>query len=290
MKLLVKFNLVFLIVFALGLAGSGVVARNLLRSNAKEVTIERARLLMENSTAVSMYTATEIAPLLQTQMQYTFLPQSVPAYSAAQVLATLQKDYPDYFFKSAMLNPTNPRDRAADWEADVVNQFKQTADMKEFMGERATPTGTALFIAQPIRLPTEACLRCHSTPDAAPKTLIDRYGPSNGFGWNAHDVLGARVVSVPESVPLQEADHAFIVVMSLLSAVFLLIGVVLNLMLWRLVIRPVTQLSALSDRVSRGDLDAPEFASGSRDEIGVLTESFGRMRKSLVHAMKLLDE
>jgi HAMP domain-containing protein len=71
--------------------------------------------------------------------------------------------------------------------------------------------------------------------------------------------------------------------------VFVLIGLALNLMLWRLVIRPVSQLSAISDRVSLGELDAPEFSTRSRDEIGVLAESIARMRKSLVHAMKLLD-
>ena len=38
-----------------------------------------------------------------------------------------------------------------------------------------------------------------------------------------------------------------------------------------------------------GEMEAPEFAAKSRDEIGVLAESFARMRKSLVHAMKLLD-
>ena len=36
-------------------------------------------------------------------------------------------------------------------------------------------------------------------------------------------------------------------------------------------------------------IEAPEFSAKSRDEIGVLAESFARMRKSLVHAMKLLD-
>jgi protein-histidine pros-kinase len=290
MRLLVKFNLVFLLVFAIGLAVSAGIARNLLRSSAEQVVIDRARLLMEKANAVSLYTATEVAPLLKDQMQVTFLPQSVPSYSAAQVLATLQKNYPEYIYKAAMLNPTNPRDRASDWEADIVEQFRHSADMKEFIGQRETPTGRALYIAQPIRIQAEACLRCHSTPDAAPKPLIDRYGPSNGFGWKVNDVLGARVVSVPMSVPLRDADHAFAVVMGLLAAVFLSIGLVLNLMLWRLVIHPVTRLSALSDRVSRGELDAPEFGTGSRDEIGVLADSFGRMRKSLVHAMKLLDQ
>ncbi len=78
-------------------------------------------------------------------------------------------------------------------------------------------------------------------------------------------------------------------VVGVLAAVFLLIGATLNFMLWRLVIQPVTQLSQLADRVSMGELDGAEFEPRSKDEIGVLAESFGRMRKSLAHAMKMLE-
>ncbi|MBC7996030.1 MAG: DUF3365 domain-containing protein, partial [Rhizobacter sp.] len=133
------------------------------------------------------------------------------------------------------------------------------------------------------------CLRCHSTVEAAPKPLVEKYGPANGFGWNLNEVLGAQVVSVPMSVPLARADRAFGVVMGLLAGVFLLIGLSLNLMLWKLVIQPVSKLSQLSDRVSLGELDAPDFAVNSNDEIGTLAQSFTRMRKSMVHAMKMLD-
>ena len=289
MKLLVKFNLVFLVVFVLGLAGSGTIARKLLQDNAHEEVLDRARLLMENALAVSSYTANQVAPLLETQMKYTFLPQSVPAYSSTEVLNALRKAHPEYAYKAAMLNPTNPRDRAQDWEEDVIMQFKQDPERTEFIGQRDTPAGRSLYIARPIRITNANCLRCHSTVDAAPAPLVEKYGPANGFGWVMHEPLGAQVISVPMSVPLQRADRAFVVVMGLLAGVFLLIGVSLNLMLWRLVIRPVSHLSRLADRVSLGELDAPEFQARSRDEIGVLSESFARMRKSLVHAMKMLD-
>ncbi|HSI57969.1 MAG TPA: DUF3365 domain-containing protein, partial [Ideonella sp.] len=239
--------------------------------------------------AVSAYTATQIQPLLQTQMKYSFLPQSVPAYSSTEVLHALQKVYPDYTYKTAMLNPTNPRDRAAAWEEDIVAQFNKSAELKEFVGQRDTPTGPALYIARPIRISNPVCLQCHSTPDAAPKPMLDHYGPSNGFGWKLGEVLGAQVVSVPMTVPLQRAHSALGLVMGLLVAVFVLVGASLNFMLWKLVIQPVSRLSALADRVSLGELDAPEFSAASKDEIATLSESFGRMRKSLAHAMKLLD-
>ncbi|ARN19513.1 Tll0287-like domain-containing protein [Piscinibacter gummiphilus] len=289
MKLLLKFNLVFLLVFVLGLAASGTIARKLLQDGAHEEVLDRARLLMENAMAVSSYTANQVAPLLETQMKYTFLPQSVPAYSSTEVLNALRKAHPEYAYKAAMLNPTNPRDRAQDWEEDVIMQFKQDPERTEFIGQRDTPSGRSLYIARPIKLTNPNCLRCHSTVDAAPAPLVEKYGPANGFGWVLNEPLGAQVVSVPMSVPLQRADRAFVVVMGLLAAVFLAIGVALNLMLWQLVIRPVSHLSKLADRVSLGELDAPEFKARSRDEIGVLSESFARMRKSLVHAMKMLD-
>ncbi len=289
MKLLLKFNLIFLLVFLLGLVGASLVARNLLQREAQENVAQRARLLMEKANAVSIYTANQIRPLLETQMKYTFLPQSVPAYSSAEVLQALQKSYPEYSFKSAMLNPTNPRDRAVAWEEDVIGQFKNSPDLKEFVGRRETPNGMSLYIARPIRISNPACLSCHSTPDVAPKTLIERYGPSNGFGWKLNETLGVQVVSVPMTLPLERADQALKMVVGVLAAVFLLIGATLNFMLWGLVIQPVMRLSKLADRVSMGELDGPEFEHRSKDEIGVLAESFGRMRKSLAHAMKMLD-
>jgi protein-histidine pros-kinase len=289
MKLLVKFNLVFLLVFLVGLGVSTFIARGLLRQAAKDQVVDTARLLMTGANGVSTYTATQIKPLLETQMKYTFLPQSIPAYSAAEVLEHLQKTYPDYAFKSAMLNPTNPRDRAVAWEEDIVRTFKQHADLKEFIGERETPTGTALYIARPIQLTNPGCLACHSTPEAAPKTLTDKYGPANGFGWTLNEPLGAQVVSVPLTLPLQQADRQLMVVVGVLAGVFLLIGAALNLMLYRLVIRPVRTLAGIADRVSLGEFEAPEFAVKSRDEIGVLSDSFNRMRTSLAHAMKMLE-
>lgn len=289
MKLLLKFNLVFLLVFAIGLGAAGYIARDLLKKGAHAEVLDRARLIMESANAVASYTSTQVQPLLREQMQHTFLPQSVPAYSSTEVVNMLRTKHPDYTYKPAMLNPTNPRDRAQEWEEDIISHFVKTPALTEYVGARETAAGSTMYIARPIRLSNATCLQCHSTPSAAPGPLLAKYGPANGFGWKLNEVLGVQVVSVPMSVPLEHADKAFGVVMGSLASVFVLIGVALNLMLWKLVIQPVTRLSALTDRVSLGELDAPEFAFKSRDEIGVLAESFARMRKSLVHAMKLLD-
>ncbi len=288
MRLLLKFNVIFLLVFLAGLAGSAYVSRNLLQQNAQQEILEHARLTMEKAIAVRTYTNEQIRPLLETQMMYSFLPQSVPAYSATEVLHQLAKAFPEYSYKEATLNPTNPRDRAVDWEADIVGRFRNQADQKELIGERDTPLGRVLYIARPMQITNPACLVCHDTVERAPKTLIDKYGQANGFGWKLNEVIGAQVVSVPMSVPLARAETTFRVFITSLVGIFVAIGVVLNLMLWWLVIRPVTKLSRLADRVSMGEIGAPEFAIRGRDEIGRLAESITRMRRSLEQAMNML--
>ena len=289
MKLLFKFNLVFLIVFLIGLGATGLLTRGLLERNAQDEVLQQARFLFDKALAVRAYTSKQVAPLLETQMKYAFLPQSVPAFSATEVMAALQKNHAEYSYKEATINPTNPRDRAIEWESDVIGEFRKSPEAKEFIGQRDTPAGRALYIARPIKITDGACLRCHSTVEAAPRTLVDKYGPANGFGWTLNEVVGAQLVSVPMAVPLARAHQAWLLFMGMLSAVFATIAVVLNLMLWWLVIRPVMRLAGIADRVSLGELGAPAFNATARDEIGRLAVSFGRMRKSLVQALRLLE-
>jgi protein-histidine pros-kinase len=290
MKLALKFNLVFLLIFLSGLAIVGYVSRELLQRNAREEILHHARIMMEAALAVRSYTNTQVKPLLDTQLKYTFLPQSVPAYAAAEYFGELRKNYPEYSYKEATLNPTNPRNRATDWESDVVHQFRQNPTRGEMVGVRDTPDGKALYMARPMQIKNEACLYCHSTVDAAPKTMLDRYGTANGFGWKLNEVIGAQIVSVPMSVPIDRANQAFKVFMASLAGVFVVIFIALNLMLYTIVVRPVANLAKVADQVSMGDLEAPDFPVKGKDEIAKLSDSFNRMRKSLVKAMKMLEE
>lgn len=290
LSLATKFNLVFLSIFLIGFAAAGLVADHLLKENAREETLQNARVLMESALATRAYTSGQILPLLQTQLKYQFLPQSVPSYSATEHLNTLLKKYPDFAYKEATLNPTNLRDRAADWEADVVNQLRAKTDLTESVGERQSATGPSMYVARPLKIKDGACLSCHSVPDAAPKTMLDVYGRNNGFGWKLNEIVGAQIVSVPMQVPLARANALLHTFMLALLGVFGFIFVALNVMVHFFVTRRITALSAVADQVSMGKFDAADFDQSGRDELSVLAQSFGRMRTSLASALKMLDE
>jgi HAMP domain-containing protein len=289
MKLIVKFNLVLIAIFAVAFVLAGWYTHTLLQRNAMAEIQENARIMINGATAVRTYTSTQIKPLLKNQMTYTFMPQSVSAYSANEYFKQLHQNYPDYSYKEATLNPSNPSDRATDWEADIVRTFRQNPAKTEIVGERDTPTGRALYIAKPLSIKDPTCLDCHDTPDRAPRTVIAQYGSDNGFGWKLNDIVAAQIISAPMQLPIQRANDAFTAFMLSLAAVFIVLIAAINAMLIFLIIRPVNRLSNLASEVSLGNLEVPDFQATGRDEIAKLAESFGRMRKSLVEAIRMLE-
>ena len=120
--------------------------------------------------------------------------------------------------------------------------------------------------------------------------MVKLYGTANGFGWNLDEVIGAQVVSVPMSVPIDNAQRALVTFLGALCGVFLFVFVVLNILLNRLIIGPIRRMSQAADEISTGNFEIPEFEAGGKDEISGLARSFNRMRRSLEQAMKMIAD
>lgn len=289
MGLRTKFNLVMIAAFAIGLAAATLLAREITTEEAKRQMLNEATLIMRAGTAVRSYTQNEIRPLLSEQMSVRFLPHSVPSWSAHTVLQQVQKDFPDYTYKEAALNPTNPADRATNWEADIIDAFKRNTTLTELVVPRDSPTGQFLTFARPFRLTDRACLACHSTPAAAPATMVDLYGNGNGFGWVLGDVIGAQIVSVPMATAIARANRSLLAFVTALSAVFLVMLVALNVLMHFFILKPIQQITTLARDVSAGKPDVQEYAVKGKDEIASLGRSFNLMHRSLQNAMRMLE-
>jgi HAMP domain-containing protein len=289
MSLRLRFNIVLSLVFLLGLAVSGYLSYTLLQANARDEVVRNADLMIETARAIRSYTVENIRPKLADQHGTVFHPETVPAFAATETLSRLPKEYQGYAYKEATLNPTNPRDRAADWEADLISAFAHDSALAKTSGVRDTPNGESLYIAQPIRITNEACLECHSVPGAAPASMLALYGDANGFGWKHNEVVGTQVVSVPMSIPQANANRAFVTFMASLCGVFVVLFVVLNVMLSRIIIRPITDMARIADEVSVGNFEISEFNEARSGEIGRLGASFNRMRRSLEQAMGMIS-
>lgn len=293
LKLAPKFNLLLIVVFIGCIFISGAALEGVLQQRTQDEVTSRARILIQSMSSVRDYTTDNIIPLLSPRLETSpvFIPETVAAFSAIEVFAKLRKneEYKDYFYKEATLNPTNLRDKADSFETQLVNRFRNEPETKEISDFRTLPAGEVFYIARPLAVKQQSCLQCHSTPEAAPKSQLAAYGTENGFGWKFNEIVAAQIISVPADKVFESAHRSFSLVMGILIGLFALVVVVINILLKRAVIKPITKMAKMAQAVSTGKANS-DFDQKSNDEIGVLAAGFNRMKSSLEIAMKLLSQ
>ena len=287
MKLRAKFNLAIILAMAVGYGGAGLLLYNLSISNARQEVLENARVMMSAANAVQAYTDQQVVPITGLEQNGSFVTAAVPFYAAKTAFKSLHAQFPAYSLAEVAINPTNKEDTPTDWQADFITEFRNTPGATEQVGERDTPTGAVLDLAQPISVSDPSCLACHSTPAVAPASMIAKYGSDNGFGWTLGEIVGAQIVSVPLDLPLARAHAAFESFMAILAVVFVVVLLILNLLLHFIVIRPLVKVSTIANAVSLGQ-PAEEYVKPGSDEVSSLSASFNRMRRSLDSAMRML--
>jgi methyl-accepting chemotaxis protein len=284
-----KLTVLLLLIFIEGIALSGIALAGVLNYKTQDEISSSAWLLLQTINSVRSYTTTEIVPQLQSRLDNNeFIQQAIPAYSSRKVLEGLQKNndrFKDFLYKEAMLNPTNIRDKADAFEATIVKEFQKDKSLKTVSGFRSVLGKNFFYIAFPLSITEASCLQCHSTPDAAPKTMIDIYGDRNGFGWKLNTINGAQIVSIPANEVLQKARQSLVLVMGVVTLIFASAIYIANFWLKRYVVKPIKQVVRVTEAVSTGDLNA-EFEKVSNDEIGSLVEAFTRMKLSLIMAIR----
>ena len=289
MGLRLKFNIILAVCYLLGLSLSVLPFYHLSRQEAIEQLQSQIDVLRAQALSVRRYTSEEIQPLLADQSSVQFLPQTVPSFSAQTAFRNFREIYPQFFYKEAALNPTNPADLADDWERELIERLRNNPDLEKDVSIRRLDTGAQYTVTYPLTVRSESCLTCHSTPDRAPPSMVALYGSKNGFGWNLNETVGAQIFSVPMNIAEAKLWRNLGIFVGISSLIFLVLLALLNVLLNRYVISPVMRMAKTAEAVSMGDVSVPEFEYPGSDEIASLSRSFNRMRRSLDSAMKMLD-
>ncbi|MEM9783628.1 MAG: DUF3365 domain-containing protein [Pseudomonadota bacterium] len=290
MGLRAKFNLVLVMACLIGMGAATMLTYRVAQTTALAEVEQEIALLRAKMLAVRHYTVTGIAPLMKEDQDILFLPHTVPSFAAQTVFARFQESNPDYYYKEAADNPTNPDDLAEPWEQVLIDDLRANPEVDRIATVRETDAGRFFTVAFPFKITNEGCLVCHSTPEVAPAAMVDLYGPEAGFGWQMNEIIGAQIISAPMTVADERALGQVQVLLAALGSAFLLVLLITNWLLSRIVIKPVVAMSEIAEKVSLGDFSLPEYVKPGSDEISSLSKSFNRMRRSLDSAMKILDE
>lgn len=290
MGLRLKFNIILALCYLLGLALSVFPFYQISRQEAIEQLQSQIDVLRAQALAIRRYTSEEIQPLLADHSSVQFLPQTIPSFSAQTAFRNFREFYPQFFYKEAALNPTNVADLAKDWEREQIERLRGNPDLQKDVNFRISEGKSYYTVSYPLVIRSESCLSCHSTPERAPPSMVALYGSKNGFGWKLNETVGAQIISVPMDIAEARVWRNLGLFIGISSAIFLVLLILLNVLLNRYVITPVTRMAKTAEAVSMGDASVAEFEYPGTDEIASLSRSFNRMRRSLDSAMKMLDK
>lgn len=282
------FNLVLGAIFLVGLIVTGYISYTTELQQARREVIQNAKLIFETATSTKEYTTEEIVPQFQEQLTTTFPRQIVPTYAAHQVFARLSEKLPQFTYREAVISPTNPQNLPAAWEIEIIQELMNNSDLTEVVGQRRLGNSEILYVAQPLQINNESCLECHSSPEAAPAAMVELYGTSNGFNWPINETIGAKIVTVPISIPIQKARESSFIFLTSLFGIFALIFIAINVLLQRLILNPFAEIARITDQASTGNTDVDDFPAVSIDEINTLEKSINRLRRSLEKALQMI--
>lgn len=298
LKLAPKFILLLSLVFIGAIFISGATLSKVAEQKAESDVISQGQILLSLVNSVRNYTDTQVNPLLKLQQEKAsqFIPQAIPSYAAREVFESLRQNqkYKDFLYKDALINPTNLRDKADEFEAKIVERFRKEPQLKEVSGFRNLFGEQVFYSTHPIIITNQSCLRCHSTPAAAPKGQIATYGSENGFGWQLNKVLGVQTIYIPSEKVFSIARQSLALVMAIFISIFAVVILLINFLLKQAVIKPIRPMARLAQKISNenfeqtteSDVESLEKAAKNSDELGQLARLFQQM----VHAISVREQ
>ena len=285
-----QFTKMLTIVFVVGILTSGLILSAAIRQKVEGQTVQQAEILIQTMNAVRTYTSSKVNPQLADELaeSSTFIPETVPAYSAREVFEEFRSEdtYKDFLYKEATLNPTNPEDKADKFETQIINRFRENVELNKLKGYRTVDGQKRLYISRPLTVTNESCLECHGSPSAAPDSMIATYGSENGFGWKLGETIAAQTVYLPSGQVSSEGNRHLLLVVAIFSGVFAVVISVISRLLKTTVIHPLGQLNKLIRDISLGQrvtLSDPANESTALSSLIARTDEPGQLARAFEH-------
>jgi HAMP domain-containing protein len=195
-----------------------------------------------------------------------------------------------YYYKECAINARSPENEADEFEKEFIEELNTNPKL-EYRSLIRNLNNEYFFVTlRRGEVLEESCLRCHSTPDKAPKGLVDTYGPERSFNRSANEVVSAISIQVPLSAAYAKAD-LFSKHLSKIFVIVLLIIFTVQYFIHRfLILKPITKLKNKALSISKNEaLLGEEISLPASREFEELTTAFNTMSLNLRFHMDNLE-
>ncbi len=221
----------------------------LMRKQALLEAEEKATLLLQHNLSIHSYLnqvqKPQLLELLKDQIAQGYFDPSW--MSSTFAVRNIDANYrhlarEQYYYKEAAINARSPLNEADPFEKEFLLRLNQDPKLQIRSGTREVNGEPFFEVLSRGETLEPGCMRCHSTPQEAPKGLVDYYGPDRSFGRHLGEVVSVVSIRIPLQTAYRTNNQASLV----LSLGFLLVLGVVFLLQRRLaqehLVRPLKRL------------------------------------------------
>lgn len=282
-----RFNLALLAMYVISVLLSVPAVYYFAGQQVEEQANRELQILVDMVQSIQGYVASDLRPHFTSQGVF-YSPAVSGIVAVSRVAQNFKERQPDFYIKVASDNPLNGDNWPEPLEQVLLERYRQDRSL-EGLRETGTIQGRSYLVSSVPKHSRKGCLRCHGDPKKAPPDVRDTYGTTSGYYYEPEGVVGVSLVGAPLANVQQLTLERSLFVVGMLTVLFGLIFVTVNLLVRRYMIRPIVAIADNARAVSQGDLDR-QVGIERDDEIGELAHSFELMRRSLLSAMKRMRQ
>jgi hypothetical protein len=260
------------------------------RKQALVESEHKALLLLDHNLAIHTYFSKQLKPkVFELSDPYRSGNYFEPAwmsstYAVREISRYLNElSSHDYYYKECALNARSPENEADGFEMSVLQQMQQDPGLTTRSGIRVISGNPFFEVIRRGESMEQTCLRCHSTPEAAPGQMVERYGPSRSFNRRAGELVSAISIRIPLAEAYAAANTLSLKLSVLLLAILGISAFVQLFAMRRLLLGPIGRIRDRALAIMQDDGKLGEEIPPLTDarELQELVDAFNSLSRHL---------
>jgi len=196
-----------------------------------------------------------------------------------------------YSFKDAAIDARSPENEADEYERAFLEKLAMDKKLESDITVRNIDGKPYLVVLRKGEVMEASCLRCHSTPQNAPKGLTDHYGPERSFNRKTGDVASAVSLRIPLSEAYASANIFSLKLSAILIGILICIFTIQHWFYRRYLLEPLNVMRDKAKEIAtHEDHLGEQIPQPFGRELTELTASFNEMAVKLRHERDQLEE
>ncbi|ACH37331.1 sensor protein, DUF3365 and HAMP domain-containing, heme-binding [Citrifermentans bemidjiense Bem] len=267
-----------------------LTVNNQQRAQALVEAQEKARLILDRNLAIHSYFSNQLKPQIfhltdKYRPEQYFDPVWMSSTYAVREIDLYNKAFSksDIYYKECAINARSPRNEADPVERAFLEEIRKDAGLSVKSFVRQIDGKPFFVVMRRGESMEKSCLRCHSTPAAAPADMVARYGPERSFSRQDGELVSAISIRIPLQEAYANANKLSFELCLLLLAILGVSSAAQFLAMNRMLLNPLTDLRDRTDAILRDESklgqDIPQLSRA--EELKELTATFNDLSRHL---------